>query len=75
MPSPKWGIHSSACSAMVCASGVNTSISHTTQLRPMTTQTQTLATDQVMTDEQLEALNGGDFLETLAYIGSLLAGA
>ena len=28
------------------------------QLRPMTTQTQTQATDQALTDEQLEDLNG-----------------
>ena len=36
--------------------GANASITHTTQPRPMTTQTQ--AADQVLTDEQLEALNG-----------------
>ena len=56
MPSPKWGIHSPVSSAMVCASEANASITHTTQPRPMTTQTQ--MTDQVLTDEQLEALNG-----------------
>ena len=33
----------------------------------MTTQTQTQATDQVLTDEQLETLNGGGFWGDLGY--------
>ena len=66
MHSPKWGIHSSSCSAMVSASEQMLRFHTHNQLRPMTTQTQ--ATDQVLTDEQLEALNGGDFLGVLKYI-------
>ncbi len=56
MLSPKWGIQYPVSSAMVCASEANASISHTTRPRPMTNQTQ--AADQVLTDEQLEDLNG-----------------
>ena len=64
--SPKWGSHSSANSAMVCASEANASITHTTQPRPMTTQTQ--ATDQALTDEQLEALNGAGPVSTFFWV-------
>ena len=51
--------------------GANASISHTTQLRPMTTQTQ--ATDQALTVEQLEALNGGDAMGQAAYIAGTMS--
>ena len=65
--SPKWGIFQALTRKGVLffnqfsdgmSIGANASISHTTKPRPMTTQTQTQATDQVLTDEQLEDLNG-----------------
>ena len=41
----------------------------------MNTQTQSQATDQVLTDEQLEALNGGSFWGAFGYIaGNALTG-
>ena len=41
----------------------------------MTTQTQTQATDQVLTEEQLEALNGGSVWGTLGYlVGNTVTG-
>ena len=41
----------------------------------MTTQTQSQAKDQVLTNEQLEALNGGGFWETLGYqAGNVVTG-
>ena len=52
---------------MVGPWGENASITHTTQPKPMTAQTQ--ATDQVLTDEQLEELNGGNLMNAMGYIG------
>ena len=41
----------------------------------MTNQTQTQATDQALTDEQLEALNGGGFWGILGYqTGNVVTG-
>ena len=49
----------------MCIGGKYPDLTHN-QLRPMTIQTQ--AADQVLTDEQLEALNGGGFWGGLFYI-------
>ena len=60
---------------MVCASEQMLRPHTHNQLRPMTTQTQTQATDQALTDEQLEALNGGGFWGTLGYqAGNVVTG-
>ena len=61
---------SSQISNSMCIGGKCFDLTHN-QLRPMTTQTQ--ATDQVLTDEQLEDLNGGGFWGDLGYIGANFA--